>query len=263
MYISTADWTNYVNKLSSLNQTAGEQMKAFIRKNGFANTEAIIDYAYALATKYGEGSASLAAAMYDAIAGMQSAIVPSAELASTASYTDVAKAVYATKNSEANLVNAVSRLVKQVASDTMLQNAERDGARFAWIPHGGETCAYCLMLAGTGWHEAGKNTLNGKYSGHVHSHCRCEYCIDFKGDMVVGGYDVSKIRKKIASAYDPDYDEEYLVTSLINDAGHNKRNDHTALAPLRAKLREENKDIINAQKRARYAELKRQKDASQ
>lgn len=47
----------------------------------------------------------------------------------------------------------VSRLVKRAGADTTLKNAQRDGAEFAWVPHG-DSCAFCLTLASRGWQRA-------------------------------------------------------------------------------------------------------------
>ena len=68
--VSARDWANYIGKLSALNEEAAEKMKAFVRSYGFSDMTAVTDYAYGLATKYGEGSAALSAAMYDAVAEM-------------------------------------------------------------------------------------------------------------------------------------------------------------------------------------------------
>jgi hypothetical protein len=116
---------------------------------------AAIDYAYALATKYGEAAGAAACEMYDAIASLQQANVPPAVPADTATMAQTAKAVKGTmKTGNVNIVaDATGRLVKLVGVDTMQQNALRDGAEWAWIPRG-DTCAFCLTLASRGWQRA-------------------------------------------------------------------------------------------------------------
>ena len=129
MYISTKDWKSYINKLRKLNDDAAKLIIAYVQKNGFSNTDALIRYCYAVVEKYGTGSAALAAAMYDATALMQGAVVPSAELAAVASYGDVAKTVHGVLKTSSNvdeLVGAVTRWVKKAGCDTTLQNAVRD-----------------------------------------------------------------------------------------------------------------------------------------
>ena len=55
----------------------------------FEDVDALIDYGYAVATKYGEASAAIAAEMYDATAALTGASVPAAVPAETATYGEV------------------------------------------------------------------------------------------------------------------------------------------------------------------------------
>ena len=99
MRVSAKSWSEYVERLSRLNQKAGKLMKEYIDRHGMEDTDALIAYANALVTKYGEGSAELAAQMYDAMAAAEGASVPAAVPAATASYSEVAQMVTATQNS--------------------------------------------------------------------------------------------------------------------------------------------------------------------
>ena len=69
MQITTRTWNNYIARLSRLNEAAGQKMREYIQLHGTENTEQLISYAYAVITRYGEGSAELACQMYDALAG--------------------------------------------------------------------------------------------------------------------------------------------------------------------------------------------------
>lgn len=60
MQITTRTWNNYIARLSRLNEAAGQKMREYIRLHGTENTEELISYAYAVITRYGEGSAELA-----------------------------------------------------------------------------------------------------------------------------------------------------------------------------------------------------------
>ena len=147
--VSAKDWDAYIRRLAALDETAAEKMRDFVRKNGFRDMNALIDYAYALATKYGEGAATLAAAMYDAVAELSGKLFDPALPAETASYDQVAKTVQGVAKVSQNpeeMGSAVGRLVKQAGADTTLQNALRDGAEFAWVPSG-DSCAFCITLA--------------------------------------------------------------------------------------------------------------------
>lgn len=68
MQITARTWNNYIARLSRLNEAAGQKMREYIQLHGTDDTEALISYAYAVITRYGEGSAELACQMYDALA---------------------------------------------------------------------------------------------------------------------------------------------------------------------------------------------------
>ena len=79
----------------------------------------------------------------------------------------------------------------QVGADTTLKNAERDGAQFAWVPHG-DTCAFCIALASRGWQYKSKKAMRNGHAEHIHAHCDCEYAVRFDGKSTVAGYDPDK-----------------------------------------------------------------------
>lgn len=230
MQITATSWNNYISRLSRLNQKAAQQMQAYLDQHGTGDREALIAYAHALITRYSEGSAELACQMYDALAAAEGVTVPPAEPAEPASYREVAKMVNATKDSPPQLQRGVSRLVKRAGADTTLQNAKRDGAEFAWIPHG-DTCAFCLTLASRGWQRASAKVLKGGHAEHIHAHCDCEFAIRFSSGTNVAGYDPEK------------YLQQYREAG--GDINKMRRIDYAA-----------NKDRINAQKRAAYAAKK-------
>ena len=228
MQISAKTWNEYITRLSRLNQKAGQLMRDYIDRHGTADTADLIAYAYGLVTKYGEGSAELACQMYDALAEAQGALVPAAEPAETASYGEVARMVNATKDQNpANLPNGVSRLVKRAGADTSLRNAARDGAEWAWVPHG-DTCPFCITLASNGWQNASDKVLKGGHAQHIHANCDCEFAIRFDHRTTVAGYDPEK------------YLAQYNAAG--GDINAMRRIDYAA-----------RKDAINAQKRAAYA----------
>lgn len=231
MQISAKTWNEYVTRLSRLNQKAGQLMREYIDAHGTANTDDLVAYAYGLVTKYSEGSAELACQMYEALAEAQGVYVPAAEPAATASYGEVARMVNATKDQNpANLPNGVSRLVKRAGADTTLKNAVRDGAEWAWIPHG-DTCPFCITLASNGWQKASQKLLKGGHAEHIHANCDCEFAVRFRSDTTVAGYDPDK------------YYRQYREAG--GDINKMRRIDYAA-----------NRERINAQKRAAYAARK-------
>lgn len=228
MQITAKTWNEYITRLSRLNQKAGQLMRQYIDTHGTGDTDALITYAAALVTKYGEGSAELACQMYDALAEAANAGVPAAEPAEPADYSEVARMVNATKNQNpANLPNGVSRLVKRAGADTTLKNAVRDGAECAWVPHG-DTCPFCITLASNGWQKASSKVLKGGHAEHIHANCDCEFAIRFDHNTTVAGYDPEKYLKQ------------------YRDAGGD-------INKMRRVNYADNKERINAQKRAAYA----------
>lgn len=231
MQITANAWNEYITRLSRLNQKAGQLMRQYIDTHGTESTDDLIAYAYGLVTKYGEGSAELACQMYDALAEAANAGVPAAEPAVPADYGEVARMVNATKNQNpANLPNGVSRLVKRAGADTTLKNAVRDGAEWAWVPHG-DTCPFCITLASNGWQKASSKVLKGGHAEHIHANCDCEFAIRFDHNTTVAGYDPEKYLKQYRDAG--------------GDVNAMRRIDYAA-----------NRERINAQKRAAYAERK-------
>ena len=227
MNISEKAWREYVARLARLNQRAGQLMADYIAAHGTGDTDALIAYAHALVTKYGEGSAELACQMYDALAAAAKAGVPAAEPVQTAAYSEVARMVQATKQSLPQMQRGVSRLVKRAGADTTLKNALRDGAEWAWVPQG-DTCAFCLTLASRGWQKASQAAIKGGHAEHIHANCDCEYAIRFDGRSTVAGYDPDK------------YLRQYRAAG--SDVNALRRVNYAA-----------NRERINAQKRAAYA----------
>lgn len=238
--IAQSTWDKYVETLAAASDKAAEQMERFVRNldnyGGIdAYTDAVVDYAYALATKYGEATAAAACDMYDAITEASGVVLPAAEPAATATYAETRKAIEgaAKFSRKPEYIASVSgRLVKQAGADTTLKNAKRDGAQFAWIPHG-DTCAFCITLASRGWQPASQIALNGGHAEHIHSNCDCTYAIRFNSKSYVEGYQPEKYLEMYENAEG-------------NDSAHK-------IDALRRQFYAENREKINAQKRAAYA----------
>ena len=228
MMISDKMWSRYIAMLRKVNDRAAQEMLQYLATHEWflndTTKKAAVDYAFALATKYGEAAAEAACEMYDAIVdAFADQFLPSAEPAATATYGEVAKAFYGTsKTGNPDIIaDAIGRLVKQAGADTTLKNAARDGAQFAWIPRG-DTCAFCITLASRGWQNISKAALRNGHAEHIHANCDCTYAVRFSDDQDVEGYD-------------PD---AYLAMYMEADPGGKP------------------KDKINAMRRMFYAESK-------
>ena len=248
MQIPSKAWDKYIARLRKMSDTAARLMLKKLAGVDFDaldydTRQGLIDYAYALATKYGEGAGALASEMYDALAELSDASVPAALPAETATYAEVAKAVNGTiKSRNAEIISAaVGRQVKMVGVDTMMQNALRDGAEWAWIPRG-DTCAFCIALASRGWQSASKQAIKNGHAEHIHANCDCTYAVRFGHDVDVEGYNPSAYYKMYQNA----------------DGGSPK----AKINAMRREFYAENADAINAQKRSAYAKMRARESSS-
>lgn len=230
--ISEKQWRRYIERLYFISRKAGFELQDWVITNGIQDIDSIIEYGFALATKYGEASAALAAEMYDATAELAGKMLPPAVPAPTPTYAEVATAIHGTaKSGNPKLMgDSITRLVKVTGVDTTMQNALRDGAEWAWIPIG-ETCAFCLTLASRGWQIASRKAISRGHAKHIHANCNCTYAVRFDDGMDVEGYEPDTYYNLYAST-------PGKPTDKIN--------------AIRRRLYAENRDEINAQKRAAY-----------
>lgn len=194
MTISKKDWQRYIKKLSAINEAAANRMAAWISINPDADIMALIAKAQEISSYYGEAAAALACEMYDATAVAMGAVVPPAVPVDTPTFNETAKAVQGTMKNKDNTVPAtIGRMVKQMGADTMLTNAKRDHAQFAWVPSG-DTCAFCLTLASQGWQYMRQDTLKNGHAEHIHANCDCTFAIRFDEKSGVAGYNDKKYK---------------------------------------------------------------------
>lgn len=236
MEIPRSNWLAYVSKLSAINKKAADLMQAWIDKNGYDSIDDLVAYARGLTQKYGEAASALACLMYDEIAAASMALVPPAVPAEVFDGYYVESAIIGKlQEAKTEIPALVGRMVKQAGADTTLQNAQRDGASFAWIPNG-DTCAFCITLASRGWQRQSKKALKNGHAEHIHSNCDCEYAIRFNGRGGVAGYDPQKYADMYYSA-DGNTPEQKINA-------------------MRRRFYAEDKDEINKRKRELYAEKK-------
>ena len=135
------------------------------------------------------------------------------------------------------IASAVAADVKRQATNTVMLNAQKNGAEYAWIPGGDETCAFCIALAANGWQPAAKATAMGAHADHIHDNCMCEFAIRFDKSTDYGSYDAQK------------------YADMYSDA--DGRGSKDKINSIRRDLYAENKDRINEQHRERYAVMGR------
>lgn len=239
MRIPKKTWNKYITDLRKISDKAAELMTSYLETHDVsspAGRQQAIEYAYALATKYGEGTSALACEMYDSVVAASGKKLPPAEPAATATFNEVARAVNGSMlySKRPDVVgSSVGRLVKTAGVDTTMRNAIRDGAEWAWVPSG-DTCAFCIALASQGWVKASEKVMKGNHAEHIHNNCDCTFSIRFDGKSSVEGYDPDALRRQYYAA------DGSTPTERINAM---RRAQYAA-----------NKDEINAQKRLAYRE---------
>lgn len=240
--VSEKMWVDYLTRLRRVNDAASNKMLKFIEQHPPINNDEIaniIDFGYSISTQYGEAAAELACRMHDAVAKLSGLTIDPAIPAETATIKDVAKSIRGTLKRSQNieeLAASVGRLVKRTADDTVLNNAMRDGAQVAWIPHG-DTCAYCIALAANGWRPMSREMLKDGHAEHIHANCDCTYGIKFPNAPNLS-----------YAFYNPErYERMY---DKAEGTGREKIN------AMRRRFYKQNKDEINAQKRSAYAKSK-------
>ena len=258
MRISQRKWREYTAALSRINKQAGQDMVEYANRYGLDDRDGLINYGMALVQKYGEGSSELACEMYDTIARLQNADVEPAEPADLPEYGEVARSINgALKQSpDGKLIgDPVSRLVKRAGADTMLHNAKRDGAEFAWIPSG-DSCAFCTMIASRGWQRASKKTIEGDHADHIHANCQCEFAIRFSKDMDVAGYHPEKLREEYDNAADGSWrDKLNAMRREMDQQSSDEKNEISDKEYISAKIESgEWGKTVNAEKQAKHSE---------
>lgn len=233
MNIPRKAWTEFARKLAAVNETAAQLMWDWLKVNGTGNLEAAVQYAFALAETYGEAAAALACEMYDAAALFYGVTVPPAIPADGPIEERLRAAIEKAVEEAPDTIPAiVGRTVKQQAADTTLQNAQRDGAEWAWVPIG-DTCAFCITLASRGWQHQSKAAKTA-HAEHIHNNCDCTYAVRFSKKNGVAGYDPQKYLDMYNNASDSQIPQDKINA-------------------MRREAYAADKDAINAQKRAAYA----------
>lgn len=173
--------------------------------NPNAARDALLEFVPTLVSTYGDLVATAAMEWYDE----ERAKVPglpeyraSSDVYTTSAEQAAASTRYAaghlyTDNQAAALAvleGTVHKLVKDAGRDVIARNVRLDPAhpRYARVPRGAKTCAWCSILASRGWVYVSKESaaLHGK----GHAHCDCELVPSWKAnEAYMRGYDPDKM----------------------------------------------------------------------
>ena len=163
--------------------------------------DALLEFVPSLVHTYGDIVATAAMQWYDEerskIPGLPE-YRASSDVYTTSGEQAVASTRYAaghlyTDNQEAALAalgGTVQKMVKDAGRATIARNVRLDPAhpRYARVPRGAKTCAWCAMLASRGWVYVSKETA--ALHGRGHAHCDCELVPSWKAnEAYMRGYD--------------------------------------------------------------------------
>lgn len=172
-----------------------------------AVVEEVADQMDGVTSVYGDAASLVAGQLYDELSGQGRAAEISSQLPRRASTAAVSYAAKVHLSGDVPDWDGFSSYLQGVAgahvwlraNQTMTENAARDGQiaqgrrrpalRFARVPTGAETCAFCLMLASRGpvylTKESSQEVL------HAHPHCDCVLVPAPRGSEIEG-YDYGR-----------------------------------------------------------------------
>lgn len=197
-----------LNELSALGSRAVElaraELEAFFYGLDLSRPElardALLEFMPMLAQEYGDVAATAAAEWYEAqrlsqVGGRYAAVlgdvIPDVQVQGTVRYS--AGHLFGDDPTQtlALLSGALQRFVLYGSRDTIARNVGRDPARprFARVPTGAKTCAWCTMLASRGFVYLTRETA-GIARDHFHDDCDCQVIAEFDKDHAhIEGYD--------------------------------------------------------------------------
>lgn len=152
-----------------------------------------------------EAAAEIAKAFYQGASAYLTGEVPDVDAISGFETDAAYAAAYAIEDSTASradmtrqLGNALGYQINRAAGVATRNCGRQDRRRpkFARVPTGAETCAWCITMAGLGFHYMTEETAS-----HTHSGCDCRIVPSFDGSSV-DGYDSTAYRDQWREAND-------------------------------------------------------------
>ena len=162
--------------------------------------EALNEFLPVLVDRYGAASAELAAQWAESLLGAAVLANPVVDVAPAVSWSLTSAFQGNPTQSLSTLGIVVDRLVKQHGRDTIADSSARAGVRWARVPSGAETCAFCLILASRGdaYHSAESAGEGRKF----HGDCDCVATPIRDERDLPKGYDPEALSRMYADARD-------------------------------------------------------------
>lgn len=203
---SRADVDLLLNATRGIVVLARRELDAFYRSltvtDPYLIRDALLAFVPELVDRYGDYAATVAAEWYE---GVRSAAVGGSFNAQTVGAAPAAQVQGSVRYSVGRLFDgdpdgmlsllagAVQRYVFQSQRGTIARNVQVDPSkpRFARVPSGAKTCAWCSMLASRGFVYLTRETAG--INDHYHDDCDCQIVSQWDDVSAIAGYDPDEL----------------------------------------------------------------------
>lgn len=185
--------------MAKLSGSAKAQLRAFFDSLDLSKPDlardALLEFLPALASQYGDAAAAVAAEWFEDTVGARATLVVADTAAAAAGNVRYAAGkLWTPSPSDAFglLATSLDKLVKQPSRDTVKASAVSNGMRYARVPRGAKTCAFCLMLASRDAVYLTRKSAGDLGSGlgdSYHGDCDCAVLPVKRGGPLPDGYD--------------------------------------------------------------------------
>lgn len=246
MSLSKADFDRYHDALSRIDASSARELERAIaaawKRGGKSDPKALskitVDIAKDLADKYGLAAGEVSTALWEDIyyndtGSRLEGLLPNMEDYYDEHFGEVAEAVVEKylnaddrKKALVFLTNITTKAIREWARRSQTDNTRRvvrrrykgySTARWARVPQGPTTCAWCLMLASQGFVYVSEWTAEFKGDGDkYHDCCDCVPISSFDSDPRLEGYDPEAYYKMYENARAKDDKGRVDVTTTLS-----------------------------------------------
>ncbi len=200
--VAPAEIERFRTANATLSQLVAGELESFFGSLNLSRPDlarnALLEFVPLLVDQYGPVAATLAADWYDETraasgaarafrAQVEKSAIPASAVESKVRYLAGHLWTPTPESMLGGLLLAADKYVKQPGRDTIASNAKREGVRWARVPTGAKTCAFCLLLASRDAAYHSKQSAGGN-GNRFHGACDCVITRIAKGDEYPHGY---------------------------------------------------------------------------